>query len=161
MRVRAGPIVVGFADEREPWRSDIEPSETGGRRLARRGATAWLAGLAGLLALGAAAALVQALGAANADRSAASPRAPNPNEVPVAAREPTARRIEAVVHPARVEPMLPPFGVTSVRGGPHGFVITDDGQVLVPGNVWHDFTLERIEPRRIVFSGRHAAELPW
>jgi Inner membrane component of T3SS, cytoplasmic domain len=161
MRVRVGPIIVGFAEEQEPWSSDAELFGSGDGRPARRGATAWLLSIAALLALGAAAALVLAFGAANADRPAAATREPSASEVPVAAREPAMRRIEAVVHPARAEPMRPPFSVTSVRGGKHGFVVTDDGHVLVPGNVWREFTLERIEPRRIVFSGRHAAELPW
>jgi hypothetical protein len=161
MRVRVGPIIVGFAEEQEPWSSDAELFGSGDGRPARRGATAWLPSIAALLALGAAAALVLAFGAANTDRPAAATREPSASEVPVAAREPAMRRIEAVVHPARAEPMRPPFSVTSVRGGKHGFVVTDDGHVLVPGNVWREFTLERIEPRRIVFSGRHAAELPW
>lgn len=161
MRVQVGPIVVVFVEEHEPWRSDAQPLGSGDRRPARRGATAWLPGIAALLALGAAAALVLAFGAANADRPPAPTRTPSASEVPVAARELAVRRIEAVVHPARAEPMPPPFRVTSVRGGTHGFVVTDDGHVLVPGNVWREFTLERIEPRRIVFSGRHAAELPW
>ncbi|MEA3119701.1 MAG: type secretion protein [Paraburkholderia sp.] len=168
MRVRVGPIVVAFAEEHEPWRSDAAPFGSRDRRAARRSATASLAGIAALLAaLGAAAVLVLASGATNADRPVAPTRAPSASEAPNAseasgaAREPAVRRIEAVVHPARAEPMRPPFGLTSVRGGTHGFVITDDGHVLVPGNVWREFTLERIEPRRIVFSGRHAAELPW
>jgi hypothetical protein len=76
-------------------------------------------------------------------------------------RQPTVRRIEAVVHPAREEPAAPPFGVQSVRGGKDGFVVMDDGRVLVPGNAWRELTLERIEPRRILFSGRYPAELPW
>jgi hypothetical protein len=167
MRVRVGPIVVGFVEEHEPWRSDVEPLGSGDKRPARRGETAWLPGIAALLAalgaLGTAAALVLLLGASNADpnRPAAPTHTSSASEVPLAAQEPAVRRIEAVVHPARAEPMAPPFRVTSVRGGTNGFVVTDDGHVLVPGNVWREFTLERIEPRRIVFSGRHAAELRW
>ncbi len=148
----------------------MEPFGSSDRRAAPRGATAWLPRSTALrsalittliAALGAAAALVPASRATDTGRPAAPTRVPSSSEVPVATSKPAVRRIEAVVHPARAEPMPPPFRVTSVRGGMHGFVVTDDGHVLVPGNVWREFTLERIEPRRIVFSGRHAAELPW
>jgi hypothetical protein len=55
----------------------------------------------------------------------------------------------------------PPFAIRSASGGPYGFVVTEDGQVLMPGSRRQAFTLVRIEPGRAVFSGPYAAELTW
>lgn len=70
------------------------------------------------------------------------------------------RVLTAAVYPNETRER-PPFSIRSANGGPYGFIVTDDGQVLMPGSRWRAFTLVRIEPGRAVFTGPYAAELTW
>jgi len=70
------------------------------------------------------------------------------------------RVLTAAVYPDETM-QRPPFSIRSASGGPYGFIVTDDGQVLMPGSRWRAFTLVRIEPGRAVFTGPYAAELTW
>jgi type III secretion protein D len=73
---------------------------------------------------------------------------------------PPTRAVTAAVYPTHTS-KPPPFAIRSASGGPYGFVVTDDGHVLMPGSRWQSFTLVRIEPGRAVFAGPYAAELTW
>jgi type III secretion protein D len=73
---------------------------------------------------------------------------------------PPTRTVTAAVYPTHTS-QPPPFAIRSASGGPYGFVVTDDGHVLMPGSRWQSFTLVRIEPGRAVFAGPYAAELTW
>lgn len=157
MQLHVGPVLVGFAEEDEPWPASVATSMPATPERRANGTVAWIAcfaGLAVLLGLAASFGLVsqhrQDPGSTQKAASRGSPHA-----------APAVRTVDAVVHPAPLESVRPPFGVRSVRGGTHGFVVTDDGRVLIPGNTWRQFTLVRIEPGRLVFSGPQPAELPW
>lgn len=70
------------------------------------------------------------------------------------------RLLAAAVYPNETKER-PPFSIGSANGGPYGFIVTDDGRVLLPGSRWRGFTLVRIEPGRAIFTGPFAAELTW
>lgn len=158
LAVAVGPIQVGFADEREPWRDVPALSRVRARGWRPDPVACLLAGVAVLAASILFFAFVAHPQTASAGRFVQAPAfsgsAPAPDT-------PRVRSVNAVVYPAPVEPSRPPFDVLSVRSGEQGFIVIDDGQVLVPGNRRQGYTLERIEPRRLVFSGPHRAELPW
>ncbi|PTB17182.1 hypothetical protein C9I57_29350 [Trinickia symbiotica] len=163
MQIEVGPVLVGFADETDPWRSDAALSISIDRPAAPRRTAARLASLAALFAFAAAAALVTLLAGPAANGSVAPQPASRSGgrDAEAAASRAAVREVRAILHPAPANAASPPFGVLSVRGGAHGFIVTDDGHVLVPGNVLSQFTLDRIELHRIVFSGPHPAELSW
>ncbi|GLU32586.1 FHA domain-containing protein [Trinickia caryophylli] len=152
LRVALGPVGAVFANEGAPW--DEATMAAGFPRSSRRLRSG--ARLTAAFALGAA--CVFALDHARLalrEAQAFTPGAPAPlDAAPL-------RTVRAIVHPARVEPGKPPFAVVSVQSGASGFVVTEDGRVLVPGARRGPFTLERIEPRRVVFSGPYSAELAW
>lgn len=166
----AGPVMIGCDDETTPWPTTV--TQGGASRRDRRAKRR--ASLKTKLACAFAAAIAVTVLAAwlVAQRR---PTAPAPSPVEAAAVEaaamPSARTtagamgtpvhaVKAVSYPDEAKPR-PPFGIRSASSGPYGFVVTDDGQVLIPGSRWRAFTLVRIEPGRAVFAGPHAAELAW
>lgn len=92
--------------------------------------------------------------------AATGPRPGSPFAAASEAPRPPTRTVTAAVYPSHTS-KSPPFTIRSASGGPYGFVVTDDGRVLMPGSRWQSFTLVRIEPGRAVFAGPYAAELTW
>ncbi|HTH76530.1 MAG TPA: FHA domain-containing protein [Trinickia sp.] len=170
----AGPVLLGSDDEGSPW--PVEPAPPfQPSAAALRGSTRIKLILAATVAI-AAAGLVAALAMVatrTVPTTASRLSAAKPSTVGVAAPaaplEPRAKQASAL-KPVRVAEGLaypsdvvthPPFAIRSVKGGPYGFLVTEDGRVLVPGSRWKAFTLVRIESGRAVFSGPHAAEVRW
>lgn len=152
LRVALGPVGAVIANEDAPW-DDMAPAARLARSSPPRRSRARLMAA---FALGAACVFaLDHVRLALREAQASTPGAAAPlDAAPL-------RTVKAVVHPARVEPGKPPFAVVSVQSGASGFVVTEDGRVLVPGARRGSFTLERIEPRRVVFSGPYPAELAW
>lgn len=148
-----GPVWAGIADELAPW--DEGPA------LSSPASRASLRTLIVELACVAAGAAIL-LGAAllwmrpTPDKHVAE--APT-THAPAAPR--AIRTVEAFVYPPPTPVARAPLDLQSVRHGRHGFVVTREGQVLAPGYRWRDYTLQRIEPHKIVFSGSRVAELAW
>ncbi len=163
----AGPVLIGCEEEGAPWQAAPVPASApandaspvkrpvpprkAARTAAVAAAVAAIAG-AGLLAL---------LGV-RSGRPAPASAAPEASAATIAAEPALAplRVMKGTVHPIETSEH-PPFGIRSATGGPYGFVVTDNGHVLIPGSRWHAFTLVRIEPGRVVFAGSHPAEITW
>jgi Inner membrane component of T3SS, cytoplasmic domain len=151
-----GPACAAIADELAPWDpgpTSPSPAASGGWRAALRTSTAELACVAACAALLLGAALLWLGSMRNARPIDAAGNAP--------AASRTVRPVEASVYPPPVTVARAPLDLASVRHGRHGFVVTREGQVLAPGYRWRDYTLQRIEPHKIVFSGTGVAELAW
>jgi len=148
-----GPVSAGIADETAPWDAGLALPRPASRATLRT----LIVELA-CVAAGAAILLGAALlwGRPTRDAHVADTTTSN---VPAASR--SIRTVEALVYPRPTSVARAPLDVQSVRHGRHGFVVTREGQVLAPGYRWRDYTLQRIEPHKIVFSGTSAAELAW
>lgn len=150
-----GPVSAGIADELAPWDTDAASPATAGS-----GTRAALLTLIAELAFLAAAAAIL-LGAALAWTRFTNPRATGAVTGEAQAASQTVQPVEAFVYPSPAAVARAPLDLLSVRHGRRGFVITREGQVLAPGYRWGDYTLQRIEPHKVVFSGPGDAELAW
>lgn len=180
----AGPVLIGCEEEHSPWHAKTAPAIE--PPLAKR-SISWRTKASALalavIAITGSAVLIgersivrwvnQAQAQSQSPDSTASRAQAASAENPAAEAErklasasssdrlrPPARTVTAAVYPAQTV-NRPPFAIRSASGGPYGFVVTDDGQVLMPGSRRQAFTLVRIEPGRAVFSGPYAAELTW
>lgn len=153
-RIEVGPIHMCVADEAEAWQDDTKQRASGAAPRMGRTPRAWVIGSCALVVVCALMSLVQV-------STRASAQAPATEGKPAADAPRIAVPLTAVVYPAPANLGAPPFSLRSVRAGAHGFVVTSDGQTLMPGVQWRAYTLERIEPGRIVFSGPVQAELSW
>ena len=183
----AGPVLIGCDEESSPWPSgqpqpDVpRPGQCNARpRSLKTKLYVALAALVGLASLGAVLALrtppqgitpsrpatattstlytASAMSATSATTSAMSTTAVTKPNVAVA--NTPVRVVSGIVYPSHTQ-QRPPFAISRASTGPYGFLVTNDGQVLMPGSRRGAFTLVRIEPGRAVFSGPHAAELTW
>lgn len=154
-RIEVGPIHMCVADEAEAWQDDTTQRVSGTAPRMLRTRRAWVIGSCALVVVCALMLLVVQV----STRTPA--QAPATEAKPAADTAPIAVPVTAVVHPAPANRMSPPFSLLSVRAGAHGFIVTSDGQVLMQGAQSRSYTLERIEPHRIVFSGPVQAELSW
>ena len=187
----AGPVLIGCEEEHTPWGAEPTPPSAPSRDERPRPLRTKASALAiALLALAIAIGFAQFVvgspltviatlsspanhsaiateRAIPADKSAAGNAAPRlvaaAAPAPAPASEPPlppTRTVTAAIFPTPTS-KRPPFAIRSASGGPYGFVVTDDGHVLMPGSRWQSFTLVRIEPGRAVFAGPYAAELTW
>jgi type III secretion protein D len=161
----AGPVMIGCDDETAPWPTAVTHSDAlrHDRRGKRRASfnTKLGCAFAAAIVFTVIAAWLAARGRPTAPPPSPAEAAATPSARTTAgAMETPVRAVEAVLYPDEAKPR-PPFGIRSASSGPYGFVVTDDGQVLIPGSRWRAFTLVRIEPGRAVFAGPHAAELAW
>ena len=158
-----GPVSVGIADEAAPW--DTGPASSSpsgsGSRPALRTLIVELACLAAGAAILLGAALLWIKSRSAPDVPMPDVRATDVTRFNAPAAPQTIRPVEAFVYPPPTRVASAPLDVLSVRHGRHGFVVTREGEVLAPGYRWRDYTLQRIEPHKIVFSGAGAAELAW
>ena len=155
-----GPVSVGIVDEFAPW--DAEPGllnaeGNGEPRTMSRMLHPLIVELACVAA--AAAILLAAAFLWTRFTPDARPSATATGDEKAAPH--AAEPVEAFVYPPTTAIASAPLAVLSVRQGRHGFVVTREGQVLAPGYRWRDYTLQRIEPHRIVFSGTGMAEFAW
>ncbi len=171
----AGPVLMGCEEESAPWcDAAAEPSRAppDKPRFPMKAKLALAVVAAGLIAAVAASLDGQApsrLGMREPAVRASGTLAGTPaghavrltqGTTPAPAQASGVRVLTATVYPNDTRER-PPFSIRSASGGPYGFIVTDDGQVLMPGSRWRAFTLVRIEPGRAVFTGPHAAELTW
>lgn len=155
-QVAIGPACAKIADEQAPWDAGLassSPAGSGGWRAALRTSITELACVAACAAILLGAALLWLGSTRNARPIDAADSAPAASQ--------TVRPVEASIYPPPLTVARAPLDVASVRHGRHGFVVTREGQVLAPGYRWRDYTLQRIEPHKIVFSGAGVAELAW
>jgi hypothetical protein len=164
----AGPVLIGCEEESAPWqaaRVPENPPTNGGSSMK------WAAPVSSRptarVAVAAAVAVMAIAGLLT--RFAVSSKPPAPMgataEAPTTtiAAEPALAPlplIKGIVYPAETSER-PPFGLRSATGGPYGFVVTDNGRVLISGSRWQAYTLVRIEQGRAVFAGPHPAEITW
>lgn len=170
----AGPVLLGSDDEGSPWPVEPalprQPSATVRRGSARikpilaAAVSIAAAGLIAVLAMPATRtepASASRLPAAKPSTGRVTPPVAPPERREKQASAPTPVRVaQGIAYPSDAVTQ-PPFAIRSVKGGPYGFLVTEDGRVLVPGSRWKAFTLVRIESGRAVFSGPHAAEVRW
>ncbi|RDU96947.1 FHA domain-containing protein [Trinickia dinghuensis] len=160
----AGPVLIGCEEEGAPWPAEPVPCDTSRRAQARKRPTSFAMKMSAALVIAIALTVLVAVLAlpgrpSNPARSAAASASASAVSA-LDADGPPIRVVSAIVYPEQAV-RRPPFGIRSASTGPYGFVVTDDEHVLIPGSRWHAFTLVRIEPRRAVFTGPHAAELTW
>ncbi|MGN6315224.1 FHA domain-containing protein [Trinickia sp.] len=170
----AGPVLLGSDDEGSPWPVEPVPPFHPSARAQRRStriklilaaavtiAAAGLIAAFSMLAARTEPTAASRLSAAKQSAGGVAPPAapPEPREKQASAPKPV-RVAKGMAYPSDAVTQ-PPFAIRSVKGGPYGFLVTEDGRVLVPGSRWKAFTLVRIESGRAVFSGPHAAEVRW
>jgi len=160
----AGPVLIGCEEKGTPWPTAPVPASapTSGTLPAPRPVLPRIAArTAAAVAAIAGAGLLTLIGI-RSGRPAPTRPAPTASAATIAAEPALAplRVIKGAVYPIETSER-PPFGIRSATGGPYGFVVTDNGQVLIPGSRWQAFTLLRIEQRRAVFAGPHPAEVTW
>lgn len=170
----AGPVLLGSDEESSAW--PVEPAPPIQRWAAARrestrvkliaAATVTIAAAGLIVALALLAARTQPTGASRLSTAkpstvgvAASAASPEPWKTQASAPKPV-RVAQGMAYPNDTV-ARPPFAIRSAKGGPYGFLVTEDGGVLVPGSRWKAFTLVRIESGRAVFSGPYAAEVTW
>ncbi len=157
----AGPVLIGCDDEGSPW--PVEPMPRSAMPCVKRRLSMRVK-----IGLGIAAATIGCMSVVAALGARMTPAAFEPQAASAAANvavsaqsaSATVRTVKGIVYPSDAF-APPPFGVRSARGGPYGFLVTDDDHILMPGSRWKSFTLERIESGRAIFSGPRAAELHW
>lgn len=156
----AGPVLVGCEDEGAPWPAEAIPQSRDRPAKVSRSFSRKL-GAATLVAVvsTAAVALLRSPGALDGGGGAdaqAAPRAASPADTATGA----VRVVSGTLYPSEAI-RRPPFAIRSASAGPYGFVVTDDGQVLIPGSRWRSFTLVKIDAGRAMFTGPYRAELRW
>lgn len=164
----AGPVLLGCDEEDVPWPVEsvpphsVLPTTRGISARAKLSMAIIAAITVASLAATLAARAVPTLAAKSftAGPAAAGAAKPAASSAPGNTATPSVRAAKAIVYPSEAI-ARPTFGIRSASGGPYGFLVTDDGQTLIPGSRWKAFTLVRIEPDRAIFSGPHAAELRW
>lgn len=162
----AGPVLIGCEEECAPWPATAPQSGPRGRDRSRKRSAPFQTKLGLALAT---VAILTALAALtvpwvrnpfHAGSLAAATLSARPGADAIAPGKTPIRTVKALLYPSDAAPR-PPFRIRSASAGHYGFVVTDDGQTLVPGSRWHAFTLDHVEPRRAVFTGAHTAELAW
>jgi len=149
-----GEVRLMLAEEGSPWRapepSAPPPSKNPGRSWASQ-VTLLLAILLGALSCGG-----MALWWAQPDEPPARPvTAPTPSSTP-----PGASLKSYPAPPAPLATQLP-FRLQTIQAGPEGFVVTENGVRLNPGESLQGYTLQSIQPHVVVFGGKEHIELLW
>lgn len=156
----AGPVLIGCEEESAAWQPASLPEEppTNGGSFPNRAAPTSPRPTA-RAAAAAAVAVIAIVGLLIRFAVGSKPPAPTTTIAAEPAGAPVPV-IKGIVYPIETSER-PPFGIRSATGGPYGFVVTDDGRVLISGSRWQAYTLVRIEQGRAVFAGPHPAEITW
>lgn len=158
-RLAIGPVSAVIADELAQWdANEALPAavDRGGWPAALRTMIVELGCLAAVPAMVFGAALLWVQSTPDAD---APPTDAKTGNAPAESK--AIRPVDGFVYPPPATVARAPLDVLSVRHGRDGFVVTREGQVLAPGYRWRDYTVQRIEPHKIVFSGTSVAEFRW
>lgn len=156
----AGPVLMGCEDEGAPWPAETIPESRDRPAKVTRSFGRKLSAAALVAVVSAAAvALLRSPGALSGGGTAdaaAAPRAPSRADTATG----TVRVVSGTLYPSEAI-RRPPFAIGSASEGAYGFVVTDDGQVLIPGSRWRSFTLVKIDTGRATFTGPYRAEIRW